>query len=102
MMRDCRSREPRRSFTSLRLSLPSGFPGVTRSVFTSARTEPCRTIPHRGPAQIERRGNIGAGFLSFALKQWEDSAGHLENLLMAGARRAGITSVDNPKSVMTN
>jgi uncharacterized protein YkwD len=43
--------------------------------------------------------NIGAGFLSFAemRKQWEDSAGHRENLLMAGARRVGI-SVDNPKS----
>jgi uncharacterized protein YkwD len=44
--------------------------------------------------------NIGAGFLSFSemLKQWEDSAGHRENLLMAGARRVGVASVDNPKS----
>jgi uncharacterized protein YkwD len=44
--------------------------------------------------------NIGAGFLSFAemLKQWEDSAGQRENLLMAGAHRVGIASVDNPKS----
>jgi uncharacterized protein YkwD len=44
--------------------------------------------------------NIGAGFISFAemLKQWEDSAGHRENLLMAGARRVGVASVDNPKS----
>jgi uncharacterized protein YkwD len=44
--------------------------------------------------------NIGAGFLSFAemLKQWEDSTGHRENLLMAGARRIGVASVDNPKS----
>jgi uncharacterized protein YkwD len=44
--------------------------------------------------------NIGAGFLSFGemLKQWEDSAGHRENLLMAGARRIGVASVDNPKS----
>jgi uncharacterized protein YkwD len=44
--------------------------------------------------------NIGAGFLSFAemLKQWEDSAGHRQNLLMAGARRVGVASVDNPKS----
>jgi uncharacterized protein YkwD len=44
--------------------------------------------------------NIGAGFLSFAemLKQWEDSAGHRENLLMAGARRVGVASVNNPKS----
>jgi len=32
------------------------------------------------------------------LKQWEDSAGHLENLPMAGVRRVGIASVDNPKS----
>jgi uncharacterized protein YkwD len=44
--------------------------------------------------------NIGAGFLSFAemLKQWEHSSGHRENLLMAGARRVGVASVDNPKS----
>jgi uncharacterized protein YkwD len=44
--------------------------------------------------------NIGAGFLSFAemLKQWEDSAGHRENLLMPGARRIGVASVNNPKS----
>jgi uncharacterized protein YkwD len=44
--------------------------------------------------------NIGAGFISFAemLKQWEDSAGHRQNLLMAGARRVGVASVDNPKS----
>ncbi len=44
--------------------------------------------------------NIGAGFLSFAemLKQWEDSRGHRENLLMAGARRVGVASVNNPKS----
>jgi uncharacterized protein YkwD len=44
--------------------------------------------------------NIGAGFLSFSemLKQWEDSAGHRENLLMPGARRVGVASVNNPKS----
>ena len=44
--------------------------------------------------------NIGAGFISFAemLKQWEDSRGHRENLLMTGARRVGVASVDNPKS----
>jgi uncharacterized protein YkwD len=44
--------------------------------------------------------NIGAGFLSFAemLKQWQDSSGHRANLLMAGARRVGVASVDNPKS----
>ena len=44
--------------------------------------------------------NIGAGFLSFSemLKQWEDSSGHRENLLMQGARLVGVASVDNPKS----
>src|ERR1700687_167543 len=44
--------------------------------------------------------NIGAGFISFSemLKQWEDSSGHRENLLMAGGRRVGVASVDNPKS----
>jgi uncharacterized protein YkwD len=44
--------------------------------------------------------NIGAGFLSFSemLKQWEDSTGHRENLLMAGARRVGVASVSNPNS----
>ena len=44
--------------------------------------------------------NIGAGFISFSemLKQWEDSSGHRANLLMAGARRVGVASVDNPKS----
>ena len=44
--------------------------------------------------------NIGAGFLSFSemLKQWENSAGHRANLLMAGARHVGVASVDNPKS----
>ena len=44
--------------------------------------------------------NIGAGFLSFSemLKQWEDSTGHRDNLQMAGARRVGVASVDNPKS----
>ena len=44
--------------------------------------------------------NIGAGFLSFSemLKQWEESSGHRQNLLMAGARRVGVAFVDNPKS----
>ncbi len=44
--------------------------------------------------------NIGAGFLSFAemLKQWEESAGHRDNLLMHGARRVGVASAGNPKS----
>ncbi|MCA6124626.1 CAP domain-containing protein [Bradyrhizobium sp. WSM 1704] len=44
--------------------------------------------------------NIGAGFISFAemLKQWENSAGHRENLLMPGARRVGVAFADNAKS----
>jgi uncharacterized protein YkwD len=44
--------------------------------------------------------NIGAGYLSFVemLKQWEDSAGHRENLLMVGAKKIGVASVANPKS----
>ena len=44
--------------------------------------------------------NIGAGFLTFSemLKQWEDSTGHRENLLMVGARRIGVASVNNSKS----
>jgi uncharacterized protein YkwD len=44
--------------------------------------------------------NIGAGFLTFSemLKQWEDSAGHRENLLMAGARRVGVAFVANSAS----
>ena len=44
--------------------------------------------------------NIAAGFLSFSetLKQWEESAGHRENLLMAGARKVGVASVANAKS----
>jgi uncharacterized protein YkwD len=44
--------------------------------------------------------NIAAGFLSFAetLKQWEESAGHRENLLMPGARKVGVASVANAKS----
>jgi uncharacterized protein YkwD len=38
--------------------------------------------------------NIGAEYPSFAemLKQWEDSAGHRENLLMAGAKKIGVAS----------
>ena len=44
--------------------------------------------------------NIGAGFLGFAamLSVWEHSAGHRDNLLMAGARRVGVASDDNPRS----
>jgi uncharacterized protein YkwD len=44
--------------------------------------------------------NIAAGFISFpeTLKQWEDSPGHRENLLMTGAKKVGVASVPNPKS----
>lgn len=44
--------------------------------------------------------NIAAGFITFpeTLKQWEDSAGHRENLLMVGARRIGVASVSKPSS----
>lgn len=44
--------------------------------------------------------NIAAGFLTFAetLKQWENSAGHRENLLMPGARKVGVASVKNSAS----
>jgi len=49
-------------------------------------------------ADLQRRmaaENIAAGNTNFSdtLKQWEDSAGHRENLLMAGARRIGVASV---------
>ena len=54
-------------------------------------------------APLKRRlaaENIGAGFLKFEemLKQWQESRGHRENLLMKGARRVGVAYVDNPKS----
>lgn len=44
--------------------------------------------------------NIAAGFLTFSetLRQWEDSAGHRENLLMPGARKVGVAVVSNPAS----
>jgi uncharacterized protein YkwD len=44
--------------------------------------------------------NIAAGFTSFkeTLKQWENSVGHRENLLMPGARKVGVASVANPAS----
>lgn len=44
--------------------------------------------------------NIAAGFTSFkeTLKQWENSAGHRENILMPGARKVGVASVANPAS----
>ena len=54
-------------------------------------------------APLRRRGaaeNIGAGFLTFAemLKQWENSTGHRENLLLPAVRRIGVAFADNPKS----
>ncbi|WP_441278670.1 CAP domain-containing protein [Tardiphaga sp. 172_B4_N1_3] len=44
--------------------------------------------------------NIAAGFLTFpeTLRQWEESPGHRENLLMSGARKVGVAYVANPKS----
>jgi len=44
--------------------------------------------------------NIAAGFLRFeeTLKQWQDSPGHRENLLMPGARRVGVAAVNKPSS----
>jgi uncharacterized protein YkwD len=53
--------------------------------------------------RLHRRGaaeNIGAGFLTFTemLKQWENSTGHRENLLLPAVRRIGVAFVDNPKS----
>ncbi len=44
--------------------------------------------------------NLAAGCLTFreTLKQWEDSPGHRENLLMPGARKVGVASVRNPGS----
>ena len=57
----------------------------------SSRVAPLR----RGAAE-----NIGAGFLTFAemLKQWENSTGHRENLLLPAVRRVGVAFADNPKS----
>lgn len=44
--------------------------------------------------------NVAAGFLTFpeTLKQWENSAGHRENLLIPGAKKVGVASVSNPAS----
>ncbi len=44
--------------------------------------------------------NIAAGYTTFpeTLKQWEDSAGHRENLLMPGARKVGVASAPNRAS----
>lgn len=44
--------------------------------------------------------NLAAGEVTFreTLKQWENSPGHRENLLMPGARKIGIASVSNPRS----
>lgn len=64
---------------------------------TAAGNFATRVAPLRKSRAAE---NIGAGYLRFVemLKQWEDSAGHRENLLMAGARHVGVASVNNPKS----
>lgn len=50
--------------------------------------------------KLKAAENIAAGFLTFSetLKQWEDSAGHRENLLMPGARKVGVAAVSNPAS----
>jgi uncharacterized protein YkwD len=68
------------------------------------------TVSHSADGSFARRvaplrksraaENIGAGFLSFdeMLKEWENSTGHRQNLLMAGARRVGVAAVDNPNS----
>ena len=44
--------------------------------------------------------NIAAGFRTFpeTLKQWGDSPGPRENLLMTGAKKVGVASVANPTS----
>ena len=44
--------------------------------------------------------NIAAGFATFpeTLKQWENSTGHRENLLMVGAHKVGIASAINRRS----
>jgi uncharacterized protein YkwD len=67
---------------------------VSHTVAGDFRT---RVAPLRKSRAAE---NIAAGFLTFSktLKQWEDSAGHRENLLMEGARKVGVASVSNPKS----
>jgi uncharacterized protein YkwD len=56
-----------------------------------------RMAPLHGRGAAE---NIGAGFLTYAemLKQWENSTGHRENLLLPAVRRIGVAFVDNPKS----
>jgi uncharacterized protein YkwD len=67
---------------------------VSHTVAGDFRT---RVAPLRKSRAAE---NIAAGFLTFSktLKQWEDSAGHRENLLMEGARKVGVASVSNLKS----
>ena len=44
--------------------------------------------------------NIAAGVLSCAeaIKEWDLSAGHRENLQMVGAHRVGVASVGKPSS----
>lgn len=44
--------------------------------------------------------NVAAGRPTFAatMRQWDESAGHKRNLLMAGATRVGVASVTNAAS----
>lgn len=44
--------------------------------------------------------NVAAGVLSRAeaIKEWDLSAGHRENLQMPGARRVGVAAVSKPAS----
>jgi uncharacterized protein YkwD len=64
---------------------------------SAAGSFPSRVAPLSKSRAAE---NIGAGFLTFAemLKEWENSAGHRENLLLPGMRRVAVASVDNAKS----
>jgi uncharacterized protein YkwD len=64
---------------------------------TAAGSFSSRVAPLRKSRAAE---NIAAGFLSFAetLRQWQESAGHRANLLMPGAKKVGVASVDNARS----
>jgi uncharacterized protein YkwD len=44
--------------------------------------------------------NVAAGRASFAatMQQWDESAGHKQNLLMSGATRVGVGSATNAAS----
>ena len=67
--------------------------GCRRSANPTTRSDPAR-------ASSSTAENIGAGFFKFEemLKEWENSRGHRENLLIKGARRVGVAHADNPKS----